>query len=194
MRAETRLAELDDVAGSFARVIERLSVLSGDYAKLLDEQEKLPKDISVDDRRKVRSLTSLVQKQVEEYGFKTFRATEVEIAEDSYKPEKEGFEIGFETSASDAIRLKWAYQLGLLELAAVEPTNHPGFLLFDEPRQQSSSKISFGNLLKRASASKMRDQQVIFFTSEDLSNFRQMTSGLDCNKVIFPGFILQRLD
>ena len=43
---------------------------------------------------------------------------------------------------SDAIRLKWAYQLGLLELADIVHTNHPGILLFDEPRQQSSAKVS----------------------------------------------------
>ncbi|WP_332768630.1 hypothetical protein [Phenylobacterium sp.] len=54
---------------------------------------------------------------------------------------QQGYEIGFETSASDAIRLKWAYQLGLLELGHQHPTHHPGMLLLDEPRQQSSSRV-----------------------------------------------------
>ena len=99
----------------------------------------------------------------------------------------------FETSASDAIRLKWAYQLSLLELADERKTNHPGLLIFDEPRQQSSSKVSFESLLKRASGSKGRKQQVIFSTSEDLETLRRITGTLDCSEVIFPGYILQKL-
>lgn len=193
VRAEGRIRELENSENVFWGSIERLAGLSREYAALLEEQSKLSLDLTDDDIRKVRKLTLLVQEQVEQYGFKTFKSTEISIAEDSYKPEKEGFEIGFETSASDAIRLKWAYQLGLLELASEENTNHPGFLLFDEPRQQSSSKVSFANLLRRAALAKERDQQVIFFTSEDLSNFEQMTSGLECQKLVFPGFILQRL-
>ena len=132
--------------------------------------------------------------QVKDFGFTTFSPAELSISQDSYRPEKEGFEIGFETSASDAIRLKWAYQLSLLELASDKPTNHPGMLVFDEPRQQSSSRPSFRNLLNRAARAKKRNQQLIFSTSEDLDTLKSITCAIDCEEVIFPGYILQKLE
>src|SRR3546814_9854285 len=99
--------------------------------------------------------------------------------------------IGFETSASDAIRLKWAYQLGLLELGHIYATNQPGVLLLDEPRQQSSSKVSFGKLLERASAHRHGNQQVIVSTSEDFETLAPILDRLECAKTIFKGYVIQ---
>ncbi len=167
---------------------------SATYLRLLDERASLPSDkISDSDRGKLDKLTSLLREQAREYGFSTFQPSDLSISDDTYRPQKEGFEIGFETSASDAIRLKWAYQLGLLELDNIDTTNHPGILLFDEPRQQSSAKISFEQLLTRAASAKQRNQQIIFSTSEDLQNLQRITASLDCGERIFPGYIIQRL-
>ena len=88
--------------------------------------------MTAQDRSKFRELTRLLREQAREYGFSTFDPDELTISEDTYRPQKEGFEIGFETSASDAIRLKWAYQLGLLELNSTIATNHPGVVLFND--------------------------------------------------------------
>lgn len=145
------------------------------------------------DKAKVARFTELIHEQVSEYGFKTFAPTEIEISLDNYKPQKEGFEIGFELSASDAIRLKWAYQLALLELGRFYQTNHPGFVIFDEPRQQETAKIAFKALLKRASQSKKHAQQVIFATSEDREQLDPMIESVDCNLMAFNGYILHKL-
>jgi hypothetical protein len=40
-------------------------------------------------------------------------------------------------------------------------TNHPGLLVFDEPKQQSAKDVSFAELLRRASTSLGHRQQVI---------------------------------
>ena len=179
----------------FDDALERFGRLQETYSELLSERAQIPTEkLSPSDHDKVNRLTSLVQDQAKEFGFSTFPPAELSISQDSYRPEKEGFEIGFETSASDAIRLKWAYQLSLLELASGKPTNHPGVLIFDEPRQQSSSRPSFQNLLSRAAIAKRRNQQVIFSTSEDLETLRLITSAIDCKQAIFPGYILQKLE
>lgn len=192
VRAEGRIREIEGLQATFEDTIERLKGLAAIYGKLLTDRAALPQDkMSASDRRKLKRLTELLQEQAREYGFTTFDPLELSIAEDTYRPQKEGFEIGFETSASDAIRLKWAYQLGLLELSSEETTNHPGMLLFDEPRQQSSSKVSFSQLLKRASSSLGRNQQVIFSTSEDLDSLKQIISNLECEKKIFHGYVIQ---
>jgi hypothetical protein len=49
-------------------------------------------------------------------------------------------------------------------------------------------------LLSRAAGAKGRDQQVIFSTSEDLETLKAITASIDCEEVIFPGYILQKLD
>jgi len=194
IRAEARLRDLEALQAIFDDALDRLGNLQEAYSALLLERAQIPTEkLSPSDHVKLNRLTSLVQDQAGDFGFSTFSPAELSISQDSYRPEKEGFEIGFETSASDAIRLKWAYQLGLLELADNQPTNHPGMLIFDEPRQQSSSRPSFQNLLKRAARAKKRNQQVIFSTSEDLETLSSITSAIDCAEVIFPGYILQKL-
>ena len=195
IRAEARLRDLEAIQTVFDNTLDRLGNLQQVYRGLLLERSQIPTEkLSSSDHNKLSRLASLVQDQAKDFGFSTFSPAELSISEDSYRPEKEGFEIGFETSASDAIRLKWAYQLGLLELANDKSTNHPGTLIFDEPRQQSSSRPSFENLLKRASLAKKRNQQVIFSTSEDLETLKSITSSINCEEVIFSGYILQKLD
>ncbi|WFU73095.1 hypothetical protein [Bradyrhizobium sp. CB2312] len=194
IRTEGRLRELEEMETAFQNMIDRLKAISQEYARLLAEQASLPREkLSQTDSIKLSRLTRIVREQTKQFGFSTFDPDEVSISDDSYRPQKEGFEIGFETSASDAIRLKWAYQLGLLELASLEKTNHSDLLVFDEPRQQSSARVSFQKLLERASSAKARGQQVIFSTSEDLTVLKGIIAGLDCEALIFPGYLIKPL-
>jgi len=100
-------------------------------------------------------------------------------------------------SASDQIRSVWAYLLGILEVGqSFDDINHPGLLIFDEPRQQSAKDVTFASLLtyaarmaRKASASGA-DCQVIFATSE---NRERLTSWLpeDSNLMVFEGLLLR---
>ncbi|MQT11970.1 hypothetical protein [Segnochrobactrum spirostomi] len=194
VRAESDLRDLEALQAIFDNALERLRELQNSYVDLLKEQARIPSEkLTEKDQDKIQTLTKFIQNLARDFGFSTFSPTELSISQDTYRPEKEGFEIGFETSASDAIRLKWAYQIGLLELSHDKLTNHPGILVFDEPRQQSSSRPSFQGLLARASISIKNGQQVIFSTSEDLEILNSITSTIDCKEIIFPGYILQKL-
>lgn len=92
-------------------------------------------------------------------------------------------------SASDGIRMKWAYYLGLLSVAAHKKTNHPGVVVFDEPDQQEIEPESFASFLRR-SADLGSGQQVIIATSESLSTVAK-TIGIDGNIVNFNGLMLK---
>lgn len=195
VRAESRLRELEALESAFDQAMERMRVMMVAYAKLVEELGGLPRDkLSGSDQEKLNILTELLRIRAREFGFSTFDPGELTIDEDAYRPQKEGYEIGFETSASDAIRLKWAYQLGLLELSHSSQTNHPGMLLFDEPRQQSSSKVSFGRLLERAAARQRSDQQIIVSTSEDYETLSRILSEIECSKIIFDGYVIKAID
>jgi hypothetical protein len=55
------------------------------------------------------------------------------------------------------------------------------------------AKVAFATLLSRAARSKTVGQQVIFATSEDRDELRQMLAGVDCRIMEFDGYILKRL-
>ena len=170
-----------------------LVTLAANYGDLLAKRGALPSDpFTAEDKAKLDCLTGLIRAQAKIYEFSTFPAAEIEISPENYRPQKEGFEIGFELSASDAIRLKWSYQIALMELAREYPTNHPGFVVFDEPRQQETAKLSFRRLLERAATAKLAKQQVIFATSEDTEQLKSFLMNLDCNLLDFEGPIVRR--
>lgn len=192
VRAEGRIRELETIQSMFDDTVERMQTLAATLMELQQALAALPRDkMSPLDQAKFATLTTLLRQQAREFGFSTFDPDDLTIDEDTYRPQKEGYEIGFETSASDAIRLKWAYQLGLLELGHQHPTHHPGMLLLDEPRQQSSSKVSFGRLLERAAARQRNDQQVIVSTSEDLETLKDILSRINCKATIFTGYVIK---
>jgi hypothetical protein len=194
IRAEVKLQAILEASDKFDEQIVLLTELSGRFAQLLAAQDALPLErLSNADKDKIQLFERLIQSQLSAYGFTTFAAEELNISEDSYRPQKEGFEIGFELSASDAIRLKWSYQLALLELSGSKKTNHPGVVVFDEPRQQETAKISFKRLLERAADSKRMGHQVIFATSEDRDELERFVDGLDCHFIAFEGYLIQRI-
>ena len=194
VRTEARIRDLETLIAALGDAEDRLQTLASELRDLRSALDKLPNDkMSKSDLVKLTSLEARLRRLAQEFGFSTFPASELTIDGDSYRPQKEGYEIGFETSASDAIRLKWAYQLGLLELSQSHSTNHPGMLLLDEPRQQSSSKISFGALLENAAAHRQGNQQVIVSTSEDLETLAPIIERIQCKRTIFKGYVLQPL-
>ena len=117
------------------------------------------------DRVKIREWSARFKEQLTQYGFASFPVVEAAISTDTYRPEHQGFDLeaslGYayrnsplenQISASDLIRTIWSYLAGMLELARTTPTNHPGCVVFDEPKQQSTRDVSFQELLRRASA------------------------------------------
>jgi len=134
----------------------------------------------------------LFAEQAKQYGFKSFPVDSLTISHDTYRPTREGFDLGFEISASDNIRLIWAYLTALLELARKFDTNHLGLLIFDEPRQQAAKDVSFAELLKRASDSKIFHQQVIFATSEPKQQLEKSLAGKEFAMFHFGEFIIAR--
>jgi hypothetical protein len=194
LRLEAQLQALEDVQQRFEQQKAALIALSTRYTELLTKRVSLPTDrFSTEDQLKLDRVTNLIRQQARAYGFSTFTPEEIDISPDNYRPQKEGFEIGFELSASDAIRLKWAYHLALLELARYAKTNHLGFVVFDEPRQQATRELSFQRLLQRASAAKAAGQQVIFATSEKQERLDEFLSGVDCQLLVFQGYMLRQI-
>jgi hypothetical protein len=110
------------------------------------------------------------QKQIEAYGLRSVRPSEVTIDERTLLPVTDGFELSFDLtlgiSASDAIRTKWAYHTALFEIASAQLGGHNlGMLVLDEPRQQETDHRSLAAFLDRLNKDRGLGQ-VIYATSD----------------------------
>lgn len=204
--------------GQFSKAVLAFETLSSEWVRCLGELERLPKeDTTQEDRQKIGRWTALIREQLTQYVFRSFSPRQVKVSTDTYRPEHEGFDIQTDVSgtsqvgsspdsfaaptqlqnsisASDLIRTIWAYLAGMLELGRFGETNHPGCIVFDEPRQQSTRDVSFVELLRRASESERHGQQVIFFTSEGLERLRGHLSGIVHRLEAVPGRIIKKGD
>jgi hypothetical protein len=177
----------------FSKLLEEFRLLAKQWKANRAEFGKLPKDdTTAADRAKLQAWSKSIRGQLTEYGFRSDKVSPIAISSDSYKPEYEGFDLQTSISASDTIRTIWAYLLGLVEISTGHETHHPRFLIFDEPKQQSTNDVSFVELLKHAST--IKDSQIVFFTSEDNSRLKKALKGIDHTFFEFEGRVLTRKD
>jgi hypothetical protein len=187
LELENAIRRDEQQSAQFSKSISRFGELSAQWRAIEGELQSLPRDdVTEADRKKIQVWSELIRSQLVQYGFKSFGVDRVIVSPDTYRPEHAGFDleasIGMEAqrtvslqtsiSASDLIRTIWSYLNGMLELARTESANHPGCIIFDEPRQQSTRDVSFAELLRRASAASAAKQQLIFFTSENLDRLK----------------------
>lgn len=171
---------------------EQLSKIHSAWSNSSNSLKQVKKNATVTDSRLViRKLGSILKGNLSAFNFNHSDIDAVSISPQTLRPEQEGYDIVAETSASDYIRVIWSYTLALLELAGKEPEiKHGGFVVFDEPRQHEASKLSFTNLIAKASESGLYGGQVIFATSLDASELKTACTGKNVNMVSFDNYIL----
>lgn len=194
-----RLESIDELANS---LLDELREIASEWALATSNLRQLPADeLTVADKRKIEHLQTAIRRHLERYGFRSFQPGEISLSYDNFRPlvlrndkgETVEKEINFEMSASDAIRLKWAYYLSCMELMRDFSVNHPGLAIFDEPGQQEVESSSLFEFLHSASQSAQNGQQVLVSTSETYEAV-SATLGDSANIVSFPGFILQPIE
>jgi hypothetical protein len=174
IRVSDNIERLTRISERFLELLSALESLAAEARAVRTALADLPHDrLSPDDQIKLDRLQASFIEQLRAYDFGSFSDEQLAISNDDYLPRREEFDLQADISASDSIRVVWAYLLGLLEAAAETKTNHPRVLVFYEPRQQSAKELSFKALLKRASGGG-RNRQIIFATSEELGSLREM--------------------
>jgi predicted ATPase len=140
----------------------------------------------------LEKLEKIIRTNLTSFKFKRSDIKNVSISHHSLRPEQEGYDIVAETSASDYIRIIWAYTLALLEISNnEEKIKHSGFVVFDEPRQHEASMVSFTNLIDKSSETLSYGGQVIFATSLDENVIRNSCIDKDINLKCFDDYILK---
>lgn len=192
---------IDSINSAYITLSEiklELDTLHSIYTKLLSKRKAFPQSIlSSKDFEKLQSLKSGLISRLRKYNFSSFDAGLINISEENYLPTREGYDIGFDTSASDGIRIIWGYLISLFIVGRQYSTNHPGLVVFDEPRQQEANKVSFAELLRDAANSASSGGQIIFATSEEESVLVEALKEHDYKIVSFDkneGKLLRKLD
>lgn len=157
-----------------------------DSLKLLRKEEEVGDSLNT-----IRQLEALIRGNLTSFGFNSSDIGSITISQQTFRPEQEGYDIVAETSASDYIRIIWSYTLALMEIASKhKELKHGGFVVFDEPRQHETNKISFMSLVRRAAESITFDGQVIFATSLEESELAVTCSEEGINLISFDDYIL----
>jgi hypothetical protein len=112
---------------------------------------------------------------------------QVSIDSNSLIPTDDGIELRFDIaygmSASDTIRTKWAYYISLMQTAMNSFTGHHlGMLIFDEPAQQQTAKVSLEALVRELGKAS-EGGQVLYATSEDPDDLERFLEGVKHSKL-----------
>lgn len=148
---------------------DELLELSIQWSNYLDEKKLLPnKKFTQLDERKLATLRKNFIANIKTFGYKSILDLEqVSISTESFLPLIEGFDMKFDSSASDNIRAIWAFVIALLQTSNQLGGNHPGILIFDEPAQHSIVTNDMLEFFKKIISMSTSCQVIIGITIKD---------------------------
>lgn len=192
IETDIALREVQKIERSLHDLKEQASRIHSDWATANASLKKLRENSrNANGAKVVSSLSSLVKDNLIAFNFSGPSINQINISKQTLRPEQEGYNIVAETSASDYIRIIWAYTLSLLQLAGQsDDVLHGGFVVFDEPRQHEASSLSFSNLIQKAAEAREYKGQVIFATSINKSELEKACKNQAVNLLCFDDYIL----
>lgn len=180
---QTTIDRLKQLNVEINQKIDKLKELSKRWKKYLIEKSKTPKDkFSNVDLEKLKILNDNFIKNLKLYGYKSFvNMDDISISKENYLPVIEEFDMKFDSSASDNIRGIWAYTMALMYVSLVKQGNHPGILIFDEPKQHSIVPKDMGEFFNSIIKFGNNVQIIIGITIED-NDTKRLINGLNKEK------------
>lgn len=201
VRLGAKLASWKQQEESVAEELDQFKKLASLWVEVKGQLAGLgAAELSGPDRKKHLALQTTTQSLLKEFNFTTFEPQEIKISDTDFRPqvlrraddgELVEREIGFEVSASDGIRLKWAYYLSILIVCRDLGGNHIGFLVFDEPGQQQMKEVDLSKMLQWVAKNVSDKMQVNISTSENRDRVRSALGGSFATLREFEGYVLK---
>lgn len=180
-----------------------------DALKVEEEFKKsLPKDLYTNrDTTKIGIFTKHFRANASAFNYNSAKISEVTINQDTLMPALGDIalremvdktinkKIRSESSASDFVRLIWAYLIALHQTSNTKgfEGNHPNFLLFDEPGQHSMSETSQKAMFKQFTALPRLQSVVAASFDESETIFQRVTDGSKFHLITLPEKLIGRL-
>ena len=186
LNLEKRIQFYSKYLEDFSELKEELYILSENWKKILEKQEKLKNNIfSANDLDKIENLTRNFKLLLSKFNYSSKTINDLAISKENYLPlakkpnDNLFYNIRFDSSASDFVRSIWAYTCSLYKTSEEKNGNHPKLLMFDEPKQQDMSINDFTSFLNELSTYKTA--QTLLFASFENSDetFNKATEGID---------------
>lgn len=203
VRLEARLERWKKQQEKMDGAVDGLRAIAREWAHVKSLLKDLgPGNLTTADQAKISTFQSALQSLLGRFRFSSFRATDITLSIDDFRPqvvteddegEKIVKDIGFEASASDGIRLKWSYILALLQLSKAYATNHAGFAVFDEPGQQQMRELDLAAFFAASAQGAGAERQILVTTSEVLERVETALEGIDAKIHSYEGFILRAI-
>ena len=139
VEVESKIRGYKQLQSFISLQLEEICKLSARWKKYREDYEKLPKkDISDSDSEIIAAFKKNFIKNLRKYKYKSAPDIDaVDIPIETCLPSIDGFDMKFDSSASDNIRIIWSFTIALLQTSLEKEGNHPGLLIFDEPAQHS---------------------------------------------------------
>lgn len=158
---------------------------------LKNEKDSSKEPLSEKDKQKLRVLCSRFKSLLQEFGYSSKSTNSISISDETYLPIIDGYDIRYDSSASDFVRCIWAYSIALMETSKEVNGNHPNMLIFDEPKQQDAAIEDFKLFI--CNLAQYTDEQIIVFASfeDNDQTFKEITNGLKFNYKYIKGKMIQ---
>lgn len=155
--------------------LEEIRKLSARWKKYKEEYEKLPKkEVSDLDAEVIKTFKNNFVNNLRKYKYKSAPDIDaVDIPVETCLPLIDGFDMKFDSSASDNIRIIWSFTIALLQTSLVKGGNHPGIIIFDEPAQHSIVTSDMESLIQSVLDIEGEAQVIVGITlnNEELKQF-----------------------
>ena len=173
---EIALQQINKLIMNFYELSERWKVV-------LDEKNKLGnKILNEHDSNVLKALGNEFATLLKDFGYRSTQHFEsIRISEDTFLPTINGFDMRYDSSASDELRNIWAFSLALMKVANDNNGNHPRIIIFDEPKQQSVIDESFKVLCEKLISLGNEAQVIIGVTAFD-DGVKKVINELDSTK------------
>lgn len=151
VQIDNTIANIDAANKEILVFIEKLLPLITRWAIYLSEKRRLgSKSLSTEDSQTLYSLGGVFASLLKDFGYRSTQHFDaIKISEDTFLPTINGFDMRYDSSASDELRNIWAFTLALLDMSIKKNGNHPRILIYDEPKQQSVVDESFKILCEK---------------------------------------------
>lgn len=165
---ENEIEDIKQKYNLYKQELTGLKALSKEWKELVINKLELPEEgLTNKDQKIINKLRENFIDNLVEFGYSSIDTSSIQISQNKLLPIIEGFDMKFDSSASDNIRGIWAFTLALLQTSASLNGNHPKIIIFDEPDQQSVVLKDMKNFLTKLQNLKINSQIIIGITIKE---------------------------
>lgn len=178
IRIDTEINRLVEIEKSIEGKKEEFNQLSSEWNNYLVDKNALPSSrFSGQDIIKLKKMRNYFVDNLERYGYKSVNDfSNVEISHDTFMPVIEGFDMKFDSSASDNIRAIWSFTLALFQTSMIKGGTHPNIIIFDEPAQHSIIPADIGKFFRSLIEYNDKCQVIVGLTLKDQETLKTINS------------------